>query len=110
MTQQGLDGMRMRTAGPGRQIADKSYYLSELRTKMSEIGREIKALGDESTKLTRDSQVRLGSVHLVNFFLFHLIHVTFMFYIYNLHVITRLCKIEQKKPKKCNSLFTIIYE
>lgn len=57
VTQQGLDGARMKTAGPVRQIADKTYYLAELRTKMSEIGREIRVLTDESTKLTRDTQV-----------------------------------------------------
>ncbi len=43
--------------GDGGGLPPQSYYLSELRSKMAEIGREIKVLTDESAKLTRDSQV-----------------------------------------------------
>jgi intraflagellar transport protein 74 len=58
VTQQGLEGMRARTAmGPGRQIADKSYYLSELRAKMSDLQRETRSLQEESERAARDAQV-----------------------------------------------------
>lgn len=57
VTHQGLDGMRARTAGPARQIADKSYFISELRSKMTEIARETRSLGDEAAKLQRDAQL-----------------------------------------------------
>jgi hypothetical protein len=47
VTQQGLEGMRLKTAGPGRQIADKSYFLSELRQKISELSKETKSMTEE---------------------------------------------------------------
>lgn len=50
--------MRARTAmGPGRQIADKSYYIAELRGKMSELQRETRSLQEESERARRDAQV-----------------------------------------------------
>ena len=37
VTQQGMMGMRVRTAGPGRQVQDNTYYLGLLRNKITEI-------------------------------------------------------------------------
>ena len=37
-------GVRKKTAGPGRQVMDASYYASILRTKCNEIGQEIDKL------------------------------------------------------------------
>lgn len=45
VTQHGLSGLRTSTAaGPGRQVADRSWYLQEMRTKVAEISREIKGM------------------------------------------------------------------
>lgn len=44
VTQQGLSGMRTAGNGPTRQIQDNSYYLSVLRSKCSEIMKEIEVL------------------------------------------------------------------
>lgn len=53
VTQQGLTGMRTKALGPGRQIADKSYFLSELRSRLTAITGEI-------TKM-RAEEVNTGS-------------------------------------------------
>lgn len=47
--------MPTKALGPGRQIADKSYYLNELRIKSTEIQTEIKKMVDEHAKYMRDS-------------------------------------------------------
>lgn len=40
VTQQGMTGMRTAGAqGPGRQVADKSFFLNGLRQKKSELGK-----------------------------------------------------------------------
>ena len=54
VTQQGLDGLRVRTAGPERQIADRSFYLQALRNRMTEVDREVQALATEAEKIKRD--------------------------------------------------------
>eukprot|EP01006_Ploeotia_vitrea_P057630 TRINITY_DN68195_c1_g1_i4.p1 TRINITY_DN68195_c1_g1~~TRINITY_DN68195_c1_g1_i4.p1 ORF type:complete len:610 (-),score=369.53 TRINITY_DN68195_c1_g1_i4:47-1876(-) len=55
VTQQGLTGMKTRPLGPGRQLADKSYYLLELRKKKDEITKEIESMKKEGSKLQRDT-------------------------------------------------------
>lgn len=37
MTQQGMSGMKTAGQGPGRQVLDKSYFLTELRQKKQEL-------------------------------------------------------------------------
>lgn len=61
VTSQGLSGMATKPLGPGRQIADKSYWLGILRDKVGEITREIGSLRAEETRHARDNaeQVKL---------------------------------------------------
>jgi hypothetical protein len=40
-------GVRKKTAGPGRQIMDSSYYASLLRSKCNEITQELDKLKNE---------------------------------------------------------------
>jgi len=55
MTQQGVMGMKTATAGPGRQIYDKSYYMHTLRTKVGELVGEITKFKEEIVKIDTDS-------------------------------------------------------
>jgi uncharacterized protein YlxW (UPF0749 family) len=40
--------------GPGRQIADKSYYLTRLRSKKQELQAEIDSLNSEMSRFQKD--------------------------------------------------------
>lgn len=53
VTQQGMMGMRIATAGPGRQVQDSSYFLGRLHQKTSEIKLEIERL---KTELDQDEK------------------------------------------------------
>ncbi len=73
ITQQGLSGMRSGTArGPGRRFEDKSFYMGELRRKMSElqgeinkISREVESAKEEqSTFLAYDKRVKELAIEL----------------------------------------------
>jgi len=55
VTQQGLSGMRVSTAGPKRQVQDTSYFISLLRTKCNDISSETKKLKKEFEKNQTDS-------------------------------------------------------
>ena len=60
ITQQGIDSnTRLKTGinniNKDRQIADKTYYLTLLRNKISDITKESNSLKNEIEKLTRDS-------------------------------------------------------
>lgn len=56
VTQQGLSGMRTGTAkGPQRQYQDKSYFMGQLRSKMSELQAEINKMNRE-IDLAKDEQ------------------------------------------------------
>ncbi len=55
VTQQGLSGMATRPLGPGRQIADKSYFLTDLKTKLTEITNEIARLREEEVQIQTDN-------------------------------------------------------
>jgi len=50
----GVSGMPTRSLGPGRQIADKTYYLSELNKKLSDITRELASMRTEMDRLAQD--------------------------------------------------------
>ncbi len=41
VTQQGMAGMRSGPAGPGRQVQDKSFYLAEIRRKMTDLSQVV---------------------------------------------------------------------
>ena len=55
MTQQGMMGMRIKTAGPGRQVQDASYFITLLRTKCSELTSEITKFKGEINRHESDS-------------------------------------------------------
>jgi len=58
VTQQGMRGggtSRGSTAGPGRQIADHSYYIGVVRAKLNEIEKEMKKLSNEIEMHHRDN-------------------------------------------------------
>jgi len=55
VTQQGMMGMKIRAQGPGRQVADKSYYMGELRKKVEEMQTEIDRMNSESEQFNKDN-------------------------------------------------------
>ena len=57
MTQQGMMGMKVGAQGPGRQIADKSYYMGELRKRCDEMQAEITKMNSEAEQFSKDSQI-----------------------------------------------------
>ena len=57
VTQQGMMGMKVGAQGPGRQIADKSYYMGELRKKCDEITAEITKMNTEAEQFNKDTQL-----------------------------------------------------
>ena len=58
VTQQGMMGMRIATAGPGRQIQDASYYIGRLHQKTSEIKNEVDRMSQSMERRAKeDSQV-----------------------------------------------------
>ncbi|XP_037795044.1 intraflagellar transport protein 74 homolog [Penaeus monodon] len=75
ITQQGLSGMKTSSRGPQRQVQDKSYFMGQLRTKITDLGTEITHLSTEidkmkqeqSTFLTYDKQLQgtLGDYNLL---------------------------------------------
>ena len=54
VTQQGM-AMRVKTAGPGRQVQDASYYVSVLRSKCNELATEIQGFQNEMEKFENDN-------------------------------------------------------
>jgi len=55
VTQHGLSGMQTKPLGPGRQLADKSYFMSELRNKLADIENENAKMKEEVDKQARDA-------------------------------------------------------
>jgi len=49
-------GMKAANQGPGRQIADKSYYMGELRRKCEEMTAEINKMNTETEQHNKDNQ------------------------------------------------------
>lgn len=45
--------------GPGRQIADKSYYMVELRQRVTDITAEIDKMNQEIEQYQRDTQAAI---------------------------------------------------
>jgi len=56
VTQQGMMGMKMANQGPGRQVADRSYYMGELRKKCDEMTKEIAKMQSETEQYNKDNQ------------------------------------------------------
>ncbi|KAJ0403703.1 hypothetical protein ATCC90586_007514 [Pythium insidiosum] len=54
VTQQGMMGMRVGTAGPGRQVQDTSYFMGKLHAKTAEITSEIDRLRKEIEQDAKD--------------------------------------------------------
>lgn len=55
VTKHGISGIRMGTAGPGRQVQDNTYYLSLLRTKIAEIKAETEKHQNEIKQFHSDN-------------------------------------------------------
>jgi intraflagellar transport protein 74 len=55
VTGQGMTGIRIKTAGPGRQVQDTSYFLGLLRTKNQELQDEIASFEREIKQHNSDS-------------------------------------------------------
>ncbi len=58
-TKEGMMGMKTR-GGPGRQVQDKTYYLSALRSKINEIASEIQKMKQEDEQIKQDVQQMEG--------------------------------------------------
>ena len=58
VTQQGMAGMRtgLKSAGPGRQVQDLSYYMGLLRTRISDISAELNKITAEIEQRRKDGQ------------------------------------------------------
>lgn len=54
VTQQGMSGMKTASQGPGRQVADKSYFLNTLRVKIADITTEMNKLTEEIDQKQRE--------------------------------------------------------
>lgn len=55
VTNHGLTGMNTKPLGPGRQIADKTYYFQELRTRLKDISDEIGSMEREIDQTAKDN-------------------------------------------------------
>ncbi|CAM6026765.1 unnamed protein product [Sphagnum balticum] len=53
VAQQGMMSVRTSLQGPGRQVLDKSYYMSRLRSKKQELQSEINSMSDEIERMQR---------------------------------------------------------
>ena len=54
VTQHGMMGMRSGSAGPGRQFADKAFFLAEIRNKITQVRDELAKLNSEVEQRHRD--------------------------------------------------------
>ncbi|KAM3138162.1 hypothetical protein pb186bvf_009835 [Paramecium bursaria] len=57
VTQHGVQGVKPTTAGPGRQIQDRSYHLNILRIKQEDILKEIERFKKQSEQMTKDNSL-----------------------------------------------------
>lgn len=57
VTRQGLTGMQTKPLGPGRQIADDKFFITELRQRISDIRVETDRLRQEATTIEKDNQM-----------------------------------------------------
>jgi hypothetical protein len=64
-TQQGLQAMPTKPLGPGRQIADRAYYQTELRQKLADLNSETNRMKEELIKANKDNTKYVPSLHIV---------------------------------------------
>lgn len=57
MTMQGVMGVKTGAIGPKRQIYDKTYYMSELRKRISSLGEEITNLNKEINEIQQENNL-----------------------------------------------------
>lgn len=57
LTQMGVKGMKTGASGPGRQIYDKTYYMSQLRQRIDELKGALQAFNKEITEISNDNQL-----------------------------------------------------
>lgn len=57
LTQMGVKGMHTAIAGPGRQVYDKTYYMTQLRQKIQELNQALQSFNKEITEIANDSQL-----------------------------------------------------
>jgi len=55
VTKEGLGGVRPSSLGPGRQVADRSYYLGIIRTKITELQAEIQSLKQQEDGILKSN-------------------------------------------------------
>lgn len=53
----GLQGLVTRPQGPGRQIADRSYYANDLRQRLQDITMEMQGMEDEAQHIENDNKL-----------------------------------------------------
>eukprot|EP00002_Diphylleia_rotans_P016209 TRINITY_DN3150_c0_g4_i1.p1 TRINITY_DN3150_c0_g4~~TRINITY_DN3150_c0_g4_i1.p1 ORF type:complete len:619 (+),score=180.69 TRINITY_DN3150_c0_g4_i1:117-1973(+) len=56
VTSQGMMGVKVVNAGPGRQIQDKSYYLNLIRSRITELGSETDSMNKEIDQTQKNSE------------------------------------------------------
>jgi len=57
LTQMGVKGMHTALQGPGRQVYDKTYYMTQLRQKIQELNQALQAFNKEIAEIASDSQL-----------------------------------------------------
>lgn len=57
MTMQGVMGMRTGAVGPKRQIYDKTYYMSELRKRITQLSEEVTTLNKEINEIQQQNHL-----------------------------------------------------
>jgi intraflagellar transport protein 74 len=55
VTNHGMMGMNVKTAGPGRQIYDRNYYANQMKQKNIEIANEIQKMKQEVEDINKDN-------------------------------------------------------
>ena len=55
----GLQGMSTRAMGPSRQVADKGYYLLELRQRVQEVNSEVETIVKEIEQIEQDNNLQV---------------------------------------------------
>jgi intraflagellar transport protein 74 len=56
VTNHGLSGMSTKPLGPGRTVADKSFYSQDLRNRIKDLTDEIMSMEQEADKIQKDNQ------------------------------------------------------
>jgi len=57
LTQMGVKGMHTGVQGPGRQVYDKTYYMTQLRQKIQELTQALQSFNKEITEISNDNSL-----------------------------------------------------